>query len=42
MEESRWVVYVLVSELYGYLITTVACIETRGLGNLPYKPGISN
>ena len=21
---------------------TVACIETRGLGNLPYKPGISN
>ena len=21
---------------------TVACIETRRLGNLPYKPGISN
>ena len=21
---------------------TVVCIETRGLGNLPYKPGISN
>ena len=23
-------------------IFTVACIETRHLGNLPYKPGISN
>ena len=23
-------------------VLTVACIETRRLGNLPYKPGISN
>ena len=26
----------------GFDSVTVACIETRHLDNLPYKPGISN